>query len=65
MAWSPNHPTHAFKNFPLVGSQYFIWKSIVKLIIVLPKQHYNNPKQIAKYAPDGVDQQNYLTHISL
>ena len=29
------------------------WKSTLELIIVLPKQHYNYPEHIAKYAPGG------------
>ena len=27
------------------------WKSILELIIVLPKQQYNIPEKIAKYDP--------------
>ena len=49
MAWWPNPPTHAFGTLLLVGSQWLnvdfhSWKFTLELIIVLPKQHYNNPK---------------------
>ena len=38
----------------MVNVDFHSWKSTLELIIVLPKQYYNNPEQIAKYAPDGV-----------
>jgi hypothetical protein len=68
MAWSPHLPTYAFGNLPLLDSQWLdidfhLLKSIVELIIVLPKQHYNNLKHNGQVAPDGVDRQSGLTYI--
>ena len=49
MTWSSNPPTYTFGILPFVGSQWLgvdfhSWKSTLELIIVLPKQHYSNPK---------------------
>ena len=49
----------------MVNVDFHSWKSTPELIIVLPKQHYNNPTQIVKYASGGVGRQSHLTHISL
>ena len=70
MVWSPNHPIDAFEILLLVGSQWLDMnfhslKSIVELIIVLPKQHYNNLKHSGQVAPDGVDWHNGFTYIGL
>ena len=33
----------------MVNADFRLWKFALELIIVLPKQHYNNPEQMAKY----------------
>ena len=49
----------------MVNVDFHAWESTFEWMIVLPKQHYNNMEQIAKYAPNGVDRQSHLTHESL
>ena len=49
----------------MIDVEFHPWKSTFELIIVLPKQQYNNLEQIAKYAPGGVSRLSRLTHVSL